>query len=366
MKRFPYLIYFIVSLFFTSCSPEIDEPHNKVEIEKPVPVRVMGIKSQDLPIIVESVGRLAPNRAVTLSVEVGGIVDSYDADVGDKVGKGQTLVKIDPTDYLLALKEAEASLEVARARLNASKKSFDRTKSLPQDVISPDNFEKVEADFKSSRASVERVKVLVDINKEKLKKTKIKAPFSGFIAARLIEKGQIVGMGQPIVNLVDLNPMRIMVHLAERDYVLLDREDKVSVIIEACPHMVFNARIDRIGIKADERTNTFDVEILVDNPEILLKAGMTARVGLTVLTIHDVIIIPQSTILYRKDRMEVFVVGDDDKAEVRTVELGRSTGAMVQIRKGLTIGDRLVTTGAQYLKPGDKVMIPSSEKAGMS
>jgi RND family efflux transporter MFP subunit len=311
-------------------------------------------------------GRLTPNRAVTLSVEVGGIVDSYDADVGDKVEKGQTLVKIDPTDYLLALKEAEASLEVARARLNAAKKSFDRTKSLPKDVISPDNFEKVEADFKSSRASVERVKVLVDINKEKLKKTQIKAPFTGFIAERFVEKGQIIGIGQPVVYLVDLTPMRIMVHLAEMDYVLLDKEDKVSVIIEACPQTIFNARIDLIGIKADERTNTFDVEILVDNPEILLKAGMTARVGLTVLTIHDVIMIPQSTILYRKDRTEVFVVGEDEKAEVRTVELGRSTGKMVHITKGLTVGDRLVTTGGQYLKTGDKVMIPFSEKAGMS
>lgn len=366
MKRLLNFVGIVACLnLLLSCSPKSENTTDKEEKERPVPVRVMKIKSRDLPLVVESIGRLVPNREVTLSAEVGGVVESYNADIGDRVRSGQTLVSIDPTEYRLALKEAQTNLAIAHVRLETSKKSFKRSKNLlPRDVITPDAFEKSEADFKTCSALVSRAKVLVDIANERLNKTRIKAPFSGLIAARMVEKGQTVGVRQPLMTVVELDPMRVRVYLAERDYVYLDRKDPVSFTIEASPESVFKGRIDRIGIKADERTNTFDVEILLNNPNLSLKAGMTARVWLTTTVIHDVIMIPQSAVLYRKDRKEVFVVGQDQKAEAREVELGRSEGPLVRIVKGLSPGDKLVITGGQYLKPGDKIMIASSEKAG--
>jgi len=365
MKRLHYLISLFVCLnLLTSCSPT-NESSVQEEEKKPVPVRVMEVKNRDLPVVVAAVGRLAPNREVTLSAELGGVVKSYSADIGDRVESGQTLVSIDPTDYRLALKETKANLEVAQVRLDAAKKSFERTKNLlPRKIIAQDAFDKSEMDYKSSRATVARVKTLVDIARERLNKTRIRAPFSGLIASRKVEIGQIVGTGQPLMALVDLDSVRVLIHLPERDYVHLDRDDPITVAIEASPESVFKGRIDRIGIKADERTNTFDVEILVDNPDLFLKAGMTARVRVTTAVIPGVIMIPQSAVLYRQDRREVFVAGPDQKAEVREIELGRSEGALVQILKGLVPGDRLVVTGGQYLKSGDRIMISAKKQAG--
>ena len=365
MKRRHYLISLFWGLILlTSCSPA-NESSVQQEEKKPVPVRVMEIKDRDLAVVVAAVGRLAPNREVTLSAELGGVVESYSADIGDRVESGETLVSIDGTDYRLALKEANANLEVAQIRLHAAKNSFERTKSLlPRKVITPDAFDKSEMDYKSSRVTVVRVKVLVDIARERLNKTRIRAPFSGLIASRKVEIGQIVGTGQPLMTLVDLDPVRVLIHLPEKDYIHLDRDDPVAVAIEASPKSVFKGRIDRIGIKADERTNTFDVAILVDNPDLFLKAGMTARVRVTTAVIPGVIMIPQSAVLYRKDRKEVFVAGPDQKAEVREIELGRSEGALVQVLKGLIAGDRLVVTGGPYLKAGDRIMISASKQAG--
>ena len=364
MKRFKYLInIFICITVLTSCLQKSEDDIQKEE--SPVPVRVMKIKTHDFPLVVESIGRLVPNKEVTISTEVSGVVESYNADIGDSVVSGQTLVRIDQTDYRLALKEAEASLEVGQAHLDALKKSFERsTNLLKRNVISLNAFEKSEADFKSSRASVAHGKVLVDIAGERLNKTRISAPFSGLIASRKVEKGQTIGIGQPVMTLVDLDPMRVKVYIPEKDYVHLDWEDSVSVIVAAFPKSIFKGRIDRIGIKADERTNTFDVEILVENPDLLLKAGMTAKVQLTTEVIHDAILIPQSVVLYRKDRKEVFIVGPNQKAQVREIELGKSEGSLIQILKGLVPGDILVVTGGQYLKSGDIVTISSPNKDG--
>jgi RND family efflux transporter MFP subunit len=134
----------------------------------------------------------------------------------------------------------------------------------------------------------------------------------------------------------------------------------VSVSVDTFPGNSLNSRIDLIGVKADPRTSTFGVEILVDNPELILKAGLTARVRITTRVIPNAILISQSTILYRENSKEVFVVDADNKAQRRDIQLGVTVGADVQVVSGLSPKDKLVITGGQYLKPGDKVMISSS------
>jgi RND family efflux transporter MFP subunit len=368
MQRLSYLVSIIAAfILLPSCSSKSESNVSDAKENKTVPVAIMEISGGDFPIVVESVGRLVPNREVTLSAEIGGIIESYKADVGDSVIAEQALLNIDQTDYLLALKEAEASLAVARAGLEALENAFERSKSLlPQKVITEEAFEKIEAECRSARASVARSEVLVEISTERLNKTKIKAPFDGLISARMIETGQTVGAGEDLMTLSDLNPMRVKVYLTEADYADLDPDDPVSISIDAYPGSVLIGNIDRIGIKADARTNTFDIEILVDNPDLILKAGMTARARITTSVIHDAILIPQSTVLYRQEVMEVFVADRSQRAEARQVLLGRSKGSMVRVLSGLNPGDRLVITGGQYLENGDMLEISSSRRADAS
>ena len=98
------------------------------------------------------------------------------------------------------------------------------------------------------------------------------------------------------------------------------------------------------------------MEILIDNPDLLLKADLTARVRVTTDVIPDTILIPQSTVLYREDRREVFVMEKENRAELRAIELGRTEGSFIQVLEGLAPGEKLIITGGQYLKPGDRVV----------
>lgn len=360
MNLHGYRIGFIILLgcmsFLFSCSPP--EETKKENGNKAVPVRVMEMSARDLPVVVEPVGRLTANREVSLSAEVGGRVASYEAEVGDRVEEGRVLVKIDPTDYKLALDEASAALAAAEAQLSAAKKAYGRFRDLlAREVVSKNEFDRIEAEYKSSEASADRARAARDIAEERLKKTEIKVPFDGHVAGRLIELGQTLAPGQPVMTIAEMETMRVKVWLSESDIVNVDPDDPVVVAVDALGGAEFPGRIDRIGIKADARTNTFEVEVLVENPDLVLKSGLSARVRLTVRIVPGVLMAPQSAVLYREDRKEVYVVSPGDRAVLREVELGLTRGSMIQVVEGLHPGDRLVVTGGQYLSPGDPVEV---------
>lgn len=353
--NFTGLLSAIVVLLAIGCQP----PEAKETFtEKLRSVKVGMVTSRDLPVVVQAVGRLVPNREVAVSAQVGGTITAYNAQVGDKVREGQWLVKLDATDYILGRNQAEAALKAVQARMSMAQSSYDRAKSLlPDRAITPEMFDRSEAEYKSALASEAQLKAALDITNRQIEKTVIEAPFSGYLTNRSVEIGQSIHPGEMVMALADMENMRVRVFLNEQDYVLLDRSDPVTVTIEAFADRSFDGVVDTIGIMADPRTNTFEVEILVPNSQHVLKAGLTARVELQVDVIKDAIMIPQNTVLFREDRREVFVIETGDQAAVKQVLLGRTDGALVRILDGLAPGDRLVTSGGQYLKTGDKVIV---------
>ena len=342
-------------ILFSGCSASDED---KAVETKPRPVRVEKIVSRALPVSVRSVGRLVPNRDVVVSAQVTGIVMQFKADVGAKVVSGEALVKLDPTDYTLALNESNANLQSAQARLSAAEHSFQRARRLlPEKAISLELFDAAEAEYRSSQALVSQLTTAVDMARQRLNKTLICAPFDGHVTRRLVELGQNVAVGDPVMGIADMQTVRVRIHINENDYVHLDKDDPVTVTVEAYPESDITGRVDKIGIQADARTNTFEVEILLENPQFIFKAGLTARVSIQTEIIPDAVMIPQDSVLFREDRKEVFVIEPGGKAAAREVRLGRTDGSAIRILQGLMPGDNLVVTGAQYLKPGDAVTV---------
>ncbi len=338
-----------------ACQPPDVKP---VTTATPRTVRVQTVVSRDLPVTVSAIGRLAPDRDVVVSAEVPGILMSYQADVGSRVDAAGTLAILDDADYVLALKEAQANLLAARIRLPVEKNAFTRAQRLlPEKAITPELYDQAEAAYAAAQATVSRLESLEGMAQRRLHKTTITAPFGGHVTQRFIETGQQLAAGSPVMRMADMRSMRVNIHINETDYVHLDPSDPVHITVEAYANAVHTGRVDTIGIQADPRTNTFEVEILVDNPDYRLKAGLTARVDIRTRIIPQAVMIPQHSILFREDRREVFVIDQDDRAVARTVQLGRVDGSEVRITDGLQPGEQLVISGAQYLKPGDRVEV---------
>lgn len=334
------------------------QPEEQTVAVQPRPVTIAVVQSQVLPIAVSAVGRLIPNREVVLSAEVSGIVQAYEVDMGDPAAAGQMLVRLDPRDYDLALRGARATLLSARARLAAAQNAFKRAQELlPDKVITQEVYEKVEAEYIAAQGASAQAEAMVDIRRRNLEKTVIEAPFDGLVIRRMVELGQNINIGDPVVALAGMQVMRVKIYLNEQDYVHLDGDDAVAVRVEAFPDRHFPGQVDRIGVKADAQTNTFEVDVRVDNPDLELKAGLTATVRIVLDEIPQAVMVPQDCILFRENRKEVFVVTAGGKAAAREVILGRVEGSAVRILKGVQPGDRLVTSGAQYLEEGDPVTI---------
>jgi membrane fusion protein (multidrug efflux system) len=356
MKTYGFTALWLgVLIMVGGCGPSEE---TQVVENKPRAVRVQTIASRDLPIVVKSVGRLAPNREVVLSAQVSGILMHYDADVGSKVALGTALATLDMTDYKLALQEAKSNLLAAQVRLTAAENTFERAKRLfPANAITPELYDQSEAAYKSSKAQVAQLKTMVAVAQRRLDKTAIATPFDGYVTQRFVEIGQNVAIGDPIMQVADMETMRVNIYINELDYVHLDKDDPVTVAVEAYSQESIAGRVDKIGIQADPRTNTFEVEILVDNSDFNLKAGLTARVVIQTEVIPAAVMVAQNSVIFRENRKEVFVVGQDNLADVRQVKLGRVEGSLVRILEGLMPGDNLVVAGGQYLKPGDKVVV---------
>ena len=361
MSRPTYSLFYLFSIAFllmilsAACGSPDDKNADKT---KPRPVRVVTIQRRDLPILVRSVGRLVPDREVVVSTQVTGIVQELKTDVGAKVTSGAALVRLDPTDYTLALNEAQANLLAAQARLSAADKNFSRARRLlPEKAVSQELFDAAEAEYRTAQAQVSQLTAAVDIARQRLNKTTIHAPFDGHVVHRYVELGQNVAVGEAVIGIADMQAMRVKIHISENDYLHLDKGDPVTVVVEAFSEQPFAGRVDKIGIQADPRTNTFEVEILLDNSGFVFKAGLTARVAIQVDVIHQAVIIPQGSVLFREDRKEVFVVEQGEHAAAREVKLGETAGSEIRILQGLAPGDVLVVAGAQYLKAGDSVAI---------
>jgi RND family efflux transporter MFP subunit len=274
------------------------------------------------------------------------------------VDSGRSLAMLDTTDYALALREAEANLDAARVRRSAAKNTFERAgRLLPEKAITPELFDKAEAEYKSAKAQVAQLTNMVALARRRLEKTAVSAPFEGYVTQRFVELGQNISVGDPVMQVADMETMRVKIYINELDYVHLDKEDPVTITVEAYSQSPITGRVDKIGIKADARTNTFEIEILVDNPDFRLKAGLTARVAIQTEVIPNAVMIPQNSVIFRERSKEVFVVDENKLAVARNVVLGRVDGSHVRILEGLNPGDKLVVAGGQYLKPGTEVVV---------
>ena len=385
---------------------------------RPTAVKVATVQSKAIPQEVSFIGTIEPNVATTVASVVAGRVAAADFREGDAVTAGKTvLLKVDRGRREIALRERAAAVarakkqwekvregsrseEVAQrlagakeqeALLERARRDFERAKRLYDDqLVSLAELQKAESDYLAARekygsaraalkltragaraediamaeAEHEEARARLDAVAYEIEKSTLRAPISGFIVRKHVDVGDWVNAGEPVADLVDLDPVFAAGPVGERKIALLRPGHPATVALDAFPGEAFSGEVAHIVPQADTRSRSFPVKVRLSNARGRLKSGMLARVTVIVSSGEPSVLVPKDAVV-RRGRDEMVFVVSNGQAKAVKVSTGRGYRTLLEIAGGdLEPGQQVVTLGNEVLQDGAKVQVGNGAGPG--
>ncbi len=345
-----------------------------ISSEDPITVKTVKTEKRDIIETVSASGKIQPETEVKISPDVSGEIVSLYVMEGDKVQKGDLLLKIKPDTYQSMLERSQASLntsksalEKAIAQLSESESNFNRNKILfDNGTISKSEFEKIEASYKVAVLSVEDGEYMVSSAqaslreaRENLNKTNIYAPIGGTISRLNVELGErVVGTAQmagtELLRLANLKLMEVAVEVNENDINSVSLNDTALIEVDAYLGNVYKGIVSEIansanvmGVSADQVTN-FEVKVRILD-EVSFRPGMTATVDIQTERAYGVLTLPIQAVTTREDtanpaeKMECVFALEDNSANILKVTTGIQDDEYIQILSGLEEDQEIIS-----------------------
>lgn len=329
-------------------------------------VLVGTVTSVDLEERIEVTGELQARLETTVAAKVGGEVTIVAMEEGAPVERGAVLFEIDPHRRKLELDAATASTTQAAANLAQQQRSADRMRALvAKGVASTAQLDEAVLQYDLAKAQVAATGAQREIAQQALDDATVRAPFSGLTGRRYVSLGQFVQIGTPLVELVSLDPIDVVFHVAEIDSALVARGQTVDIRVAPYPDETFHAVVDVVFPTLDPQSRTQRVKATLANPDGRLRPGLFARADLGIAVRKGITVVPDEAVLLRSDGSYVFRLRDDGVVERRRVELGPFRHGKVEIRSGVSSGETVVTRGHMDLVDGARVEVvagPSAEQ----
>lgn len=364
-------------IFQTLLDRNKDKDNIKVA-ETVVPVEIEYAAFHEFQDITDVVGTLRAREINPLSPKVAGNVDAVLVDIGDRVEAGQVVIVLDNTSFELAVTQADAACQSAKAAVAQTGSQFDQAKKeygratrlLAGKVIPQSRFDVTEAAYNTARDAMTVMKgnynqslAALKTAREHLKNARIQSSITGIVVDRNVEVGQSVAPGVQVLKILDQTAMKVDVELPENDFGRINVGDLAVVTVDAYQGQNFPGKVTVINPMVDPRVRTFRVRIEVANPSEKLVDGMFARVKL--LTGKRTALAVSRDALHRlpgSGTFYVFVI-QGEKAEKRIIKIKKVGDQYAEVMEGLVKGEKIVTSGAGRLRAGIRVIIPA-ETAG--
>ncbi|MCI0468510.1 MAG: efflux RND transporter periplasmic adaptor subunit [Nitrospirae bacterium] len=351
------IIFFIAVLSFAALNFSCKKKEIKAPAERSVNVQAQAVEVKRIRPFIMTIGTLNPYEEVILSAEVDGVLKDVRVDEGTIVSKGMVLAVIDDTDYRLEAKRAKAAMSQAEASLNNTRVEFGRKQSLfKEELVTRQQFDDVSTRLSVAEADLERAAAALALAGERLKKTLIYSPLSGYIKEKKVSSGSYVRNGSNLFSIIQNNPIKLNFTVTEKEVGKLRTGQDVVFKIDAFPEKEFKGRVNIIYPSLEEKTRSLKVEAITPNPNGLLKPGLFARVILYTGAEKEAMLAPIISLLYEGDKVKVFAI-DGERAKERAVKVGQKQGEMIEITEGLRAGEEVVVVGQQNLSDGAKVSV---------
>lgn len=333
-----------VVIRLTGNKKKIDEKNQVIDRSGiAIPVNTFKVAKQpvsgsfSLPAVIE------PETEADLSINTPGKIQSLNIKLGTVVKKGQVLGSIDNSLKQISLQQAELLM-------NKAKKDFERVEALYQGNAS------TEIDYLNAKYNYENSQTQVALIKQQIADGTLIAPVSGIITKKNIEVGEFVNMGTPIATIVDVNTLKVKVMVGESNIYQVKQNMAVLVTSDVFPGVNFEGTVRYVSPKGDESHN-YEVEVAIkNNKQAQLKGGTFVKVDFDIESGGEVLQIPKMALVEGVKNPYVFIT-KGNKAEQRSITVGREIGENIEVLGGLNEGEEVITSGQINLKSGSIIEV---------
>jgi HlyD family secretion protein len=379
-----------------------------------VPVEVAPVTTRNLVDVVSAGGTVEATEVVDVTARIGGRVARVTAREGDTVAAGQLLAQLETSELRAQLRQAQAGLDAARARLTLLQQgarpqekaqagaAVDQAKANAETAKA--NYERMQMLFETgaiSKAQLDAAKLQMDVAQSQLEAARqqeslvhagaraqelemaraqvnqaqaavsmirlqianasITAPLSGTLTRRGINPGEVAtpavgSLSTPLFTIARITTVYATLDVSETDLGRIRLGQPVAVRVDSFPGRLFQGTVRDIAEAGDPRTRVFKVKALVPNTDRALKPAMFARGEITVGRANDAVVIPRDAVSTDNGKPSVFVV-EGGTARTRTIQVGRTYGPLIRVLAGLQPGESVVIAGQSGLTDGTAVTV---------
>lgn len=345
---FIVLLLILIGSLVVKChsKAEIIKAQNQAKMKKGRPApNVMTLKLVPATIRdqIDLPGVTQPWVKLQMVAEVAGRITRKAVKEGAAVNKGDVLATIDSRDYRNAFRSAKAAYDLAVSELK-------RQEALNQRKVAPQSrLDTAVAQVESTRAAMDNARIA-------LERCTIRAPFAGVVNRLLVEPGLYLAVGDPVAELLQIDRLKVRVGIPESDVDAVRRIDRFKVKIDALEGRIFETRKYFLSKTADSMARLYSLDLTLDNSQGAVLPDMFARVEIIKKEVPEGLSIPLYSVINRNDDRIVYIV-EDNRARIRTVELGLLDGWQVQVRAGLTQGQEVIVVGHRSVNDGQQVNV---------
>lgn len=327
-------------------------------------VKSMQVIKRDTPLVYDYTGFVQAQQEMELKAQVSGQITGKYFNGGETVQQGQVLYTIDPRTYRANLLQAQANLANARAALATASVDAERyTKLYEQSAVSKQTMDNAIMARDQAQASVDAQQALLENARIDMSETNVTAPFTGRIDTNALEIGNYVTDGQTtMATISNTDPVFVEFSIAEPEYLKLANAavergeaaplENLSIVLADGSTYQLPGRITEVNRALSNNTGTLTVKALFDNPNRVLLPGMFAHVQATAGTQQNALLIPQRAVTELMYKKFVYVIGADNKVEMREVILGPRVGRLWMVESGLNGDETIVVEGTGKITAG--------------
>jgi RND family efflux transporter MFP subunit len=327
------------------------------------PVKIFRVRRDRITEKITYTGTIEAVDKINVTPEVGGKIARIYVQAGDRVAKGQVLAELETETIRLQLRQAQAAVAVAEASHADALRNKERMDRLiKENAVSEQQREKVQLAFDAAAAQLEQARAGVNLAQHALDVSIMRAPFSGVIASKNAEVGDVInpmmggfgaGGAGGVLTLMDYSKIKIEVAVSSQDIGRIRKGQEAGLKVASLPGREFRGTVRVVNLTADPLNKKFGVEVVIDNPDGALRPGTFGDVVFEVQSHENALVVPQKAIL---ENAYVFVA-ENGKAVRKNVTLGIQNTTMIEALGGLAEGDAVVVEGNFGLEEGAAVQV---------